>query len=141
MLIQIVYASRPFGFDNATLGGILLDARRCNVRDRVTGALICRDDLYLQLLEGPEDAVDATYRRITRDDRHLEVRCLARREIAEDDRMFADWAMRDDPAQSWVWSRDDMANGVADAAPADEVFGIFAQLAQTEAAADQDPAP
>ena len=48
------------------LAGIPMDARRCNVRDGVTGALICRDDLFLQMLEGPEAAVEATHARIRR---------------------------------------------------------------------------
>jgi hypothetical protein len=50
-ITQIIYASRPFGFDAALLAGILMDARRCNTRDGITGALICRDDLFLH---GPE---------------------------------------------------------------------------------------
>ena len=58
-ITQIIYASRPFGFDAALLAGILMDARRCNARDGITGALICRDDLFLQLLEGPEEEVEA----------------------------------------------------------------------------------
>ena len=37
-LVQVIYCSRPFGFDNAVLNGILSDARRCNERDAVTGA-------------------------------------------------------------------------------------------------------
>ena len=48
------------------LAGILSSARRNNPRDGITGALICRDDLFLQLLEGPEAAVEAliaAYRR------------------------------------------------------------------------------
>jgi len=44
-LIQIIYSSQPFGFDEAMLSGILLDARRCNTRDGITGALVCRRDI------------------------------------------------------------------------------------------------
>ncbi|MFN3846699.1 MAG: BLUF domain-containing protein, partial [Paracoccaceae bacterium] len=105
-LLQLTYASRPFGFDAVMLNAILFDARRCNARDGITGALICRDDLFLQLLEGPEAAVEAAYARIRADDRHIEVRQLTRRMIADDGRMFGAWAMRDDPATSWIWSRD-----------------------------------
>ena len=128
-LIQLTYASRPFGFDGPTLAGILLDARRCNDRDGVTGALICRDDLYLQMLEGHQEAVEATYRRIARDDRHIEVRPMSRRAIAESGRLFARWAMRDDPAQSWVWSRADLDSGALKAATEAEVVAIFERLA------------
>ncbi len=128
-LIQLTYASRPFGFDGPTLSGILLDARRCNDRDGITGALICRDDLYLQMLEGPQDAVEATYRRIGRDDRHLEVRQLSHRTIADNGRLFSRWAMRDDPAQSWVWSRAEIDNGALETVGPDEVIAIFTRLA------------
>lgn len=37
-LMQLTYASHPFGFDDAMLAGILLDARRCNARDGITSA-------------------------------------------------------------------------------------------------------
>jgi len=129
MLLQLIYASRPFGFDAGTLTAILFDARRCNTRDGITGALICRDDLFLQLLEGPEAAVEAAYGRIRADDRHLEVRELTRRWIAEDARMFAAWAMRDDPAASWVWSRAEVAAGLPERASQEEVLGMFHKLA------------
>ena len=130
-LLQLTYASRPFGFDSGTLAGILIDARRCNARDLITGALICREDLYLQLLEGPAEAVEAAYARIRRDDRHIEVRPLTRAMVEH--RLFGAWAMRDDPAQSWVWSREQVHNGAAEQASEPEVMAIFQRLV-TEAA-------
>lgn len=126
-LLQLTYASRPFGFDDAMLQGILMDARRCNVRDGITGALICRDDLFLQLLEGPEDMVEATYGRILRDDRHIEVRPLTRRGVP--DRLFGKWAMRDDPARSWVWSREAVHQGAIERASEAEVLAVFQRMA------------
>ena len=134
MLLQLVYASRPFGFDANTLTNILFDARRCNTRDGITGALICRDDLFLQLLEGPETEVEAAYRRICADDRHVEVRKLVRRTIADDARMFGAWAMRDDPAASWVWSRAEVDAGVPEQASEDEVLELFRKLPPATAA-------
>jgi Sensors of blue-light using FAD len=128
VLLQLTYASRPFGYDSTMLTGILFDARRCNTRDGITGALICRDDLFLQLLEGPEAAVEATFARIAADDRHIEVRRLTRRLIADDARMFGAWAMRDDPAASWVWSRAEVDAGVPEQASEDEVLAMFRRL-------------
>lgn len=128
-LLQLVYASRPFGFDGPTLAGILLDARRCNTRDGITGALICRDDLFLQLLEGETDKIEATFQRITKDDRHLEVRQISRQSITASDRLFGRWAMRDDPAQSWIWSRSEIDNGALDRTTDVEVLGFFQRLA------------
>ncbi len=132
MLLQLTYASRPFGFDAGLLTGILFEARRCNARDGITGALICRDDLFLQLLEGPERAVTATYARICADDRHIEVRQLTSMTIADDARMFDGWAMRDDPAASWVWSRAEVDAGVPDRASADEVLDLFRRLPEMD---------
>lgn len=128
MLLQLVYASRPFGFDANTLTNILFDARRCNMRDEITGALICRDDLFLQLLEGPQAAVEAAYARIRADERHIEVRQLVGRMIADDARMFGAWAMRDDPAATWVWSRAEVDAGVPEQASEHEVLAMFRKL-------------
>ncbi len=125
-LVQWIYASRPFGFDTATLAAILLASRRNNDRDGITGALICREDLYMQLLEGPADAVAGTYARIAQDDRHLEVTTLVRKPAAM--RMFGAWAMRDDPARSWLWSYDQIAGGALERATEADVLGVFARV-------------
>lgn len=125
--IQLIYASQPFGFDQAILSGILLDARRCNKRDGVTGALVCRHDIYLQLLEGPEAQVQATYGRILRDDRHVNIRQLACAPVT--DRLFANWDMLHDPVQSWLWNPQQISDGALDGADAPAVQSVFAELA------------
>ncbi|MEQ9038033.1 MAG: BLUF domain-containing protein [Silicimonas sp.] len=109
-LIQIIYSSQPFGYDDAMLNGILLDARRCNTRDGVTGALVCRHDIYLQLLEGPRTEVQAAFERIRQDDRHLDVQLRVSETVH--DRMFGDWAMLHDPARSWIWSPAEIADDI-----------------------------
>lgn len=126
-LFQVVYASRPFGYDQGMLNGILADARRCNERDEITGSLICRDDLYLQLLEGPVDAVTAAFERIAKDDRHLEVRRLLAGPTAS--RIFPDWAMRHDPARSWMWTPAQVADGEPERASRAEILSIFKRIA------------
>lgn len=125
-LMQLIYASQPFGFDEATLNGILSDARRCNRRDDVTGALVCRADVYLQMLEGPPPAVDAAFARIAQDDRHGDVRLLHRRLAAE--RLFPGWSMRDDPAHSWHWTREQVAAGALTRASDAELLAVFASV-------------
>ena len=127
-LIQLIYKSRPFGFDNATLNAILIEARASNPCHDITGALICRADLYLQILEGPEDAVDSTFKRIARDDRHLEIKELYR--VPATKRLFPDWAMRDDPPRSWMWTKREVSDGAVLRASPDEIFGIFERLAK-----------
>jgi len=126
-LIQLIYSSKPFGFDDAALNGILMFARRNNPREGITGALICRHDLYLQLLEGPQAAVEARYQKIARDDRHLEVVKRVSRPVTE--RMFPNWAMRDDPARSWMWTPKEIKDGALDRADPADFISIFSRLA------------
>ena len=132
-LVQLIYASRPFGFDQAALNGILSQSRRCNTRDGITGALICRADIYLQLLEGTVEALDATYARIVSDDRHLEINRLSYETVTK--RLFPAWAMRSDPARSWMWSPAEVANGGIAQATQTQLLGIFERLAAEPAEA------
>ena len=123
---QLIYRSRPFGFDSAMLAGILSSARRNNPRDNVTGALICRHDLYLQLIEGPPAAIDILYQRIADDDRHDDVRLLMTADIGE--RMFPDWAMLDDEAPSLFWSPGEVAAGALEATNSAALLEPFMRL-------------
>lgn len=125
-VFRAVYTSRPFGFDAGILNGILLDARRANARDGVTGALICRADIYLQLLEGPREQVANTLERIKRDDRHMDVKVHVEEDVPE--RMFGQWAMLHDPAASWIWSQQEVSNGAVERATGEEVMAFFEQL-------------
>lgn len=132
-LIHLIYSSTPFGYDAADLNGILLTARRNNARDGISGALICRHDVYLQYLEGPADMVEAAYLRILRDDRHVEVTLRAKG--AMDMRLFGDWAMLHDPAQSLIWSTEEVDAGRMEAASALEYLATFQGLAAKASAA------
>ncbi len=134
MLHRLIYASRPFGFDAALLGGIMVGARRNNRRDGLTGALICRADLYLQLLEGPAAAVDAAFARIARDDRHLDVEPLVSEAV--ETRLFPAWDMLDDPARSWLWTPREVADGAVTAAEPGAVLAVFERIAGERQAAD-----
>jgi Sensors of blue-light using FAD len=125
-LMQLIYASTPFGFDNPTLNNILSVARRNNLRDGITGSLICRADLYLQMLEGPRAAVTSRFHRILSDDRHMDVVLIASGDIKS--RLFPDWHMRDDPARSWMWTQEQVSGGAIDAASEEDVRAVFARL-------------
>jgi len=134
-ITQLIYFSHPFGFDDLALTGILASAARNNPRDDITGALICREDLFMQLLEGPADKVNEAFERIRKDDRHTRVTLVGREQVAK--RLFPDWAMRHDPAQSWMWSRDDVTAGAAERATAPEFVAIFTRLAAAPPATPQ----
>lgn len=127
-LTQLIYASQPFGYDESTLNSILIDARTCNTRDDITGALVCRHDIYLQLIEGPSEQVEAAYTRITRDDRHAGVSRLVNRQVT--DRMFGHWTMLHDPANSLIWTEDQIASGILDRTPEPEIVDMFESVAR-----------
>lgn len=125
-VFRAAYSSRPFGYDSGILHGILSDARRANLRDGITGALICRSDIYLQWLEGPEDKVRAALDRIARDDRHLDLRLHLAEPASE--RLFAAWAMLHDPAATWIWSQEEVAANAIERAAPEEITQYFLRL-------------
>ncbi|MDC0135722.1 BLUF domain-containing protein [Sulfitobacter sp.] len=129
-----MYSSQPFGYDMSLLSGILLDARKHNKRDGITGALICRHDIYMQMLEGPQDKVDSTIERISRDDRHVNMQVLLSEQ--SDTRLFGDWAMLHDPAKTVIWSDKEIAGNILDRTPPAEIKAVFATLAALVTAGD-----
>jgi hypothetical protein len=125
-LMRLIYASHPFGFDDLALSSILATAQRNNLRDGITGTLICREDLYMQLLEGDRPAVEAAFERIRRDDRHTDVVPLVQEMTSQ--RLFPNWAMRHDPAKSWMWTREQVREGCVEQATREEVLAMFVRL-------------
>jgi len=64
-----------------------------NTRDGLTGVLFCFNNVFYQILEGPEDALNRCYARILKDPRHKDIFCLeVENDIAQ--REFGDWAMK-----------------------------------------------
>mgnify|MGYP001414103805 CR=1 FL=1 len=109
------------------LNGILADARTYNPKNHITGALICREDIFLQLLEGPKDGVLLTYKKILNDDRHLNINLLV--EECCQKRIFPDWYMKDDPARSWFWNKAQVDSGILQTISSSEVTRIFSRIA------------
>lgn len=75
----------------AEVRGILAISRVNNARDGVTGGLLFSKGCFAQVLEGPLDAVEATFERIQCDARHSEVIVLQTGPITKRD--FPDWSM------------------------------------------------
>jgi len=91
-LIRIVYisvATKPFSEDD--LLHLLAKCRSSNTEKSITGQLIYSDGSFMQVLEGPEAAIDATYNKIKDDPRHKNVQLIERDVIQE--RQFRDWSM------------------------------------------------
>ena len=127
VLSRLIYCSQPFGYDQPMLNGILADARTYNPKNNITGALICREDIFLQLLEGPEDKILLTYDRILNDDRHLNIELLVQEPC--DDRLFPTWSMKDDPAKTWFWTKDEIDSGILTSVSKTDLLGVFDRIA------------
>lgn len=92
-MYQLFYVS------NATdaLGGeagiqsILEAARRFNEPEGITGMLLYRGGIFLQLLEGDRKKVEELFERIERDPRHNNVIRLFG--VERNERLFGDWSM------------------------------------------------
>ena len=122
-MYRLVYSSRPFGFDESILSGLLIDSKENNQKGSITGSLLCRADIYLQLLEGPKENILKTFEKIQNDDRHLDIMILLEEETH--DRLFPDWAMKDDPVESWMWSKAEVADGAVKKCSKAEILDIF----------------
>ena len=125
---QLIYWSQPFGYNLEILSSILTTSRVNNKKRNITGALICREDIFLQLLEGPKEKIQETYESIKRDDRHLNVQHLLDHNINQ--RLFPAWAMKDDPVKTWMWSKEEVANGIVNKLTQEEVIKVFEKLSK-----------
>jgi hypothetical protein len=92
MLVRCLYASRAAaGTSAAILDDILVQSRRNNPANGITGMLCVSNNVFIQVLEGGRDEVCDLYHAIVRDTRHEQLRLLAYEEITE--RRFGGWTM------------------------------------------------
>lgn len=91
MLDQLIYMSKASSPDAKQVEAILKSARRKNRQLGITGVLVLFDDTFIQILEGPREAVSSLFNVIKKDKRHNEVMELSVQPI--DERAFGDWAM------------------------------------------------
>jgi hypothetical protein len=91
-VLSLAYlSSASFPYSDGDLATLLLISRANNARVGVTGMLLYRDGQFLQVLEGPEDAVRDRYSRISADPRHRDVHKLMETTVSE--RQFPEWTM------------------------------------------------
>ncbi len=91
-LVEYIYASAAtHDFTNDELIELLQLARENNTQLAITGMLLHHEGSFIQILEGPEDAVEALFEIISRDERHANILLLSKRNVKE--RSFADWGM------------------------------------------------
>ncbi len=91
-ITQLVYTSRAAcEINDPILAAIQDSACRHNEPHGITGVLLYGSGLFIQLLEGPLEDVDAIYQRIAKDPRHNDVQIIYRTFASE--RRFPSWSM------------------------------------------------
>jgi hypothetical protein len=91
-MLQLAYISTAKAVvDRPLFDSILASSRRNNSRNEVTGLLVSGGGRFLQVLEGPDQAVLATYARIQADPRHRGFVLINCQSVGE--RAFGDWSM------------------------------------------------
>jgi hypothetical protein len=92
MLKSLTYTSRAqLDLGDEDLLAIHESARHFNALNGVTGVLIFDGGRFLQIVEGPEDAVGELVERLRRDTRHSAFEVRDERHVSQ--RSFPDWAM------------------------------------------------
>jgi len=92
-LSRLLYFSRTAidMSETKALAAIIQEAAVNNARDGVTGVLVSSDDAFIQLLEGPRQALSDLLGRLYADDRHRDIRLVDFRMIEK--RVTGPWAM------------------------------------------------
>lgn len=91
-LTQLIYASTAVReLSDAELAAILESSIRHNQKNGITGLLLYARATFLQALEGRQAAVEETYERIQRDNRHTDLTIIEWQPILR--RSFSDWSM------------------------------------------------
>jgi hypothetical protein len=114
---QIMYiSSATSAVSSVDCAEIARGSARRNRVDDVTGLLLFNSKRFLQVLEGPRDAVDRIYTRIAKDPRHGAIVKL--REGSVPAREFGNWGMAyDDAARPSEQLRDKVAALLDQAGP------------------------
>lgn len=91
-MIRLSYISQARqSFSDQELDRLLTVSRANNGACGVTGILYYGNKMFLQILEGPREAVEETFKRIKKDSRHVSVRVIEK--VPIDTREFKDFSM------------------------------------------------
>lgn len=98
-MIELIYTSRVAPhFTGETMKQLLQQSRKNNADLGITGILFFGSGRFIQILEGPDEAVASVYETIQSDNRHEDVSLLHKEDINR--RSFGNWLMSYEPLSS-----------------------------------------
>ena len=92
MYYSIIYQSKgqeKFTFNDIEL--MLLKAKQKNKKLKITGCIVYANYKFIQLIQGPKQAIIDLYQDIKNDDRHYSVMTLLEKSSKE--KLWSDWSM------------------------------------------------
>ena len=91
-LRRIIYTSKSTKrFNKRNLLDLLHDSRTYNKIDNITGVLMHREEVFLQVIEGRSEVIDDLFTRLKRDPRHDEIKIIFDSSVTC--RFFSNWSM------------------------------------------------
>ena len=108
-LKQVIYVSEKTDTSSDSLTDIYDISQKNNSESGISGCLLIGSNSYLQLLEGPDSAVENLYSKIKMDSRHKKVKKLFEQHIEE--KLFSSWSMKFTPFNNIEWGIKDFDAG------------------------------
>ena len=92
MIHSILYKSKAHAsFSMEAIHRMLIDAKRFNKKNNITGCILYHDKQFIQLIEGDKKVIESLYATIKEDKRHFEVQTLLNK--ASKQSLWNDWSM------------------------------------------------
>ena len=125
-LRRVIYVSEKVGSSEQDVTDIINASIQNNPSKNITGCLIEGKNSFLQILEGPYDAIKSLYKIISEDNRHTNVTRLCDESI--ETRLFSDWSMKSDNYNQIEWGDSNLNAGNFVNISADAAKNIFTRI-------------
>ena len=127
-LRRVIYVSEKVGSSKQDVTDIINASARNNPSKKITGCLLEGKTSFLQILEGPSEAIQILYKTISEDNRHTNVKSLCDEPL--ETRLFSDWSMRSDNYNRIEWGDAKFNSGSFANISADAAKNIFTRISE-----------
>ena len=127
-LRRVIYVSEKVRLSEQDVADVVNVSNQNNPSKDITGCLLVGSNSFLQILEGPADAIKSLYKAISEDNRHTNVRRLCDEPL--NTRLFSDWSMKSDNYNQMEWGDSALNAGNFINISADAAKNIFTRISE-----------
>jgi len=127
-LRRVIYVSEKVRLSAQDVADVFNVSIQNNPSKDITGCLLEGSNSFLQILEGPSDAIKSLYKAISQDNRHTNVRRLCDEPL--NTRLFSDWSMKSDNYNQMEWGDSALNAGNFINLSANAAKNIFARISE-----------